>query len=478
MSYSPSFLSKSQAWKQNPKQFFPALVVVILGFAAASATFYFMRETGRNTVEKAFISSAKHYIEGLRTRMNEALLLDPEAEKISTDAEFLAFVKKQQSLIPVEGIESKLVKEQNAPSKQDNRGAAYDFTYTEIVTLGQEHWVFIATPKSGFFEHKKWPEWTALLVGFGITLLIAGYIILVIAQREVMRVEMQEKEKLHVRLESSLEELKVAIVKAEAASMAKTEFLANISHELRTPMHAIINFCNICLKGLDKDDGQIDKEKQVKNLSKIKISGERLSRLLDDLLDLSKMEAGSMHYSMRVNSIPSLLDQVISETKELASVKALTIHSNAEIYANLTAEYDQGRFQQVLINLLSNAIKFTPEGKNIYIECEKSDDEIQISVRDEGVGIPENELETVFDKFVQSSKTKTGAGGTGLGLAITKEIMEAHYGTVYAKNNAQGGATFVITFPFEQPATPRSKSLIPQHLLESVETTLPDSSAA
>ena len=142
-----------------------------------------------------------------------------------------------------------------------------------------------------------------------------------------------------------------------------------------------------------------------------------------------------------------------SEVELLAKAKDININTYYEKEEQLIIECDRDKMIQVIINLLSNAIKFTTQGKKIKIECKQSDLTLILSFSDEGLGVPENELSEIFDKFVQSSKTKTGAGGTGLGLAICKQIIEAHHGKIWAKNNEEGGASFTITIPIKQPNT-------------------------
>lgn len=248
-----------------------------------------------------------------------------------------------------------------------------------------------------------------------------------------------------IELKKALDQAQLAKDEAEYANQLKSEFLANMSHELRTPMHAIINFSRIGAKRIDR----WEKEKQLENYEKISLSGERLSNLLNDLLDLSKLESGAIDYEMRNYNIDSLLNSVISEVNILADNKSLKIRSQGKD-KQLNAECDKDKIHQVILNLLSNAIKFTPESKNITISHSIFEGKLKVSISDEGIGLPEDELEAVFNKFIQSSKTKTGAGGTGLGLAICKEIIEAHQGRIWAKNNAEGGAIFIFTIPLTQ----------------------------
>ncbi len=171
-----------------------------------------------------------------------------------------------------------------------------------------------------------------------------------------------------------------------------------------------------------------------------------LLSLLNDLLDLAKLESGYMAFGLQACSVHVLVALVVEEVQD-----QLTQHHLAMDFEPppepLSAMVDSHRFMQVIRNLLSNAIKFSPSGGRITIAMSPRASHLVITVRDQGVGIPEAELETIFDKFVQSSKTKTGAGGTGLGLAICREIMAAHQGRIWAANAPEGGAVFTVELP-------------------------------
>ncbi len=234
---------------------------------------------------------------------------------------------------------------------------------------------------------------------------------------------------------------------AEQAAKAKSEFLNNMSHELRTPMHAILSYSDMSLAGLGADEHKTIK----RYITNIRTSGKRLLGLLNNLLDLAKMQAGKMVYRPQSADLKDLIEQSLLELAPLIVEKALSI--NTEITAESTISvFDKQRLFQVLVNIIYNAIKFSEKRKTIQIQLldgqmTNGNKALCLRVTDEGPGIPESELGTVFDKFSQSSTTKTGAGGTGLGLAICQEIVEAHGGEIWAENEKTGGAVFCFSIP-------------------------------
>jgi PAS domain S-box-containing protein len=266
---------------------------------------------------------------------------------------------------------------------------------------------------------------------------------------------LQHRDHLQELVAQRTASLDKALLQARAANQAKSEFLANMSHELRTPMHAILSFSEL---GVRRTTNNAE-EKLNQYFSRISQSAERLLHLIDDLLDLSKLEAGRMELHYAPTNLSALIDGVRCQLESLIHKRNLTFSLEACTEAKAVS-VDRKRIEQVIHNLLSNAIKFSPDNGSIQVSITPAQlhrgrrvqdtgflPAISIRIADSGIGIPETELENVFDKFVQSSSTKTGAGGTGLGLAICQEIVSQHRGTITAANNIGSGACFTVTLP-------------------------------
>ncbi len=238
-----------------------------------------------------------------------------------------------------------------------------------------------------------------------------------------------------------------------AANRAKTEFLANMSHELRTPMHGILGYARLGLKR----SNNVPRIKLMEYFQLIEDSGKRLMSLLDNVLDYSKLEVGKMRYDIKKDNLLPIINEVTTELSPLAHEKGLMFDLRTR--ENAVAYYDADKIRQVLRNILFNAIKFSNKNSKIRIHCQKiftaiGIQQLQISVQNSGVSIPKNELDTIFDKFTQSTATSTGAGGTGLGLAISKQIMEDHGGSIWAESNSGDVTTFRFLLPCSKRLQP------------------------
>jgi len=228
---------------------------------------------------------------------------------------------------------------------------------------------------------------------------------------------------------------------AERSNAAKSEFLANISHELRTPLQSILGFAEL---GTSRAN---DQPRLQGMFSTIHGAGQRMLGLVNNLLDLSRLESTVGEINLRPQDIEPALRAVVDELQPLAMARQITLQVPAQPLA-MWATADGQRLQQVLRNVLANAIRFAPQASTISLDWQAGPDgQWRVRVRDHGPGIPADELDAIFEAFVQSTRTKDGSGGTGLGLAICRKIMAGHHGSISAHNHPEGGAVFEIHLP-------------------------------
>ena len=233
---------------------------------------------------------------------------------------------------------------------------------------------------------------------------------------------------------------------AEAVSALKTEFIANISHELRTPLTLILGFSELGQRRT------AEQPRLTAMFNDIQGAGQRMLALVNDLLDLSKMDASFGTTDLQREDVVPQVRALLDEMRPLAAVRQIGLRGHGWVDPH-PARINVFRFQQVLRNVLANAIRFSPADATVDVRWSRgADGGVHVSVADRGPGIPAGELDAIFDAFVQSSRTKDGAGGTGLGLAICRRIMAAHGGRIWAENGEGGGAVFHIELPPADPA--------------------------
>jgi signal transduction histidine kinase len=229
----------------------------------------------------------------------------------------------------------------------------------------------------------------------------------------------------------------------EVANKHKSEFLANMSHELRTPLNAIIGFSEVLL---DKMFGEVN-EKQFDYLKDIHESGRHLLSLINDILDLSKIEAGRMELELSSFHLPTAISNAMTLVRERAQRHGIQLGSELDpALGELNA--DERKVKQILVNLLSNAVKFTPDGGRVHVSAAKVNGVVEVNVRDTGIGIAPEDQAVVFEEFKQVGRdTLRKAEGTGLGLTLTKRLVELHGGEIRLESAPGKGSTFSFTLP-------------------------------
>jgi len=228
----------------------------------------------------------------------------------------------------------------------------------------------------------------------------------------------------------------------EVASRHKSEFLANMSHELRTPLNSIIGFSEVLSEGMF---GEVN-AKQAEYLRDILESGQHLLSLINDILDLSKIEAGRMELELTDFDLPSTVENALTLVRERALRRGITLgHEVDERLGMIHA--DERKVKQVLLNLLSNALKFTPEGGRVDVRARNHGAMAEISVTDTGVGIAPEDQDAVFEEFRQVGAASKKVEGTGLGLALSRKFIELHGGCIGISSQLGLGSTFTFTIP-------------------------------
>ena len=272
-----------------------------------------------------------------------------------------------------------------------------------------------------------------------------------------LAVALTENTRLYHELEEKSKQL-------EIASHHKSEFLANMSHELRTPLNAIIGFSDVLL---EKMFGELN-AKQTDYLQDILSSGKHLLGLINDILDISKVEAGRMELERKRFALNDVLENSLKMIHERARRHNITL--NLEVDSEIgIIEADERMIKQVIVNLLTNAVKFTPNEGRIDVSAQLKDDEVWVSVRDTGIGIAPEDQSRIFDEFQQAKQgTMKSEDGTGLGLTLAKKFVEMHGGRIWVESEMGVGSTFTFTIPI-QVSTPVAETMV-QELAQAART--------
>ncbi len=281
---------------------------------------------------------------------------------------------------------------------------------------------------------------------------------------ETLKASQDQLTSTNKSLDLKLDELALSNVALYEANKMKGEFLANVSHELRTPLNSIIGFAEVLQETLRERTGPID-EKRKRYIANIILSSRQLLEMINDLLDLAKIEAGRMDINIAPLSVSDSLEGLLNLMRPQASKRDITLQ--LKVPPNLpVVQTDAGKFQQVLFNFLSNAIKFTPEGGTVtlWAKAEPGGNvpvtHIRVAVTDTGPGIPLSMHEKVFEKFTQLDQTHTReSGGAGLGLAISKELVKLLQGSIELESQPGNGATFSVLIPLTH--TSKTSPLMP-----------------
>jgi signal transduction histidine kinase len=243
------------------------------------------------------------------------------------------------------------------------------------------------------------------------------------------------------------DELRRLYTELEAASRHKSEFLANMSHELRTPLNAIIGFSQVLR---DEMVGPVN-EKQAEYLDDIISSGNHLLSLINDVLDLSKIEAGQVELDVHPFSLREALERGVVMVRERATEHGVRVGFTADPAVEVV-DGDERRVKQVIFNLLSNAVKFTPAGGAVDVSAARVNGEVRVSVADTGPGIAREDHERIFEEFQQTETGGVQHEGTGLGLALSKRFVELHGGRIWLESEVGRGSTFSFALPIRETA--------------------------
>jgi len=244
-------------------------------------------------------------------------------------------------------------------------------------------------------------------------------------------------------LATALGQVEAKSLEVELANRHKSEFLANMSHELRTPLNAIIGFSEVLSQRMF---GEVN-PKQAEYLEDIQTSGQHLLSLINDILDLSKIEAGKMELQPSRFALGPALQSVVMMIRERAAARGIELRSSVDPDIGVV-EADERKIKQVVLNLLTNAVKFTPAGGQIHLRGKRDGDGVVVTVADTGIGIAPADQARVFEEFTQARAGESREQeGTGLGLTLSRAFVELHGGNLWVESELGKGSTFTFTLP-------------------------------
>jgi len=261
---------------------------------------------------------------------------------------------------------------------------------------------------------------------------------------DITKQQEQEQDLLH-----SNQQMIIAKEEAEKANQAKSEFLSKVSHELRTPLNSILGYAQILEEQGEKDLT----EKQLNRIRKILKAGNHLLYLINETLDLSKIESGHLAINLEPVSVKEAIEDALKIMKPLAKDKHSILYTRFHAYQEVFIEVDELRFQQILLNLLTNAIKYSPAYRDITIYTDITQHHVTISIEDKGFGIPASELNRIFEPFYRVNRLEKD--GTGIGLALVKQLVVLMNGTCGVQSEEGKGSTFWVRFPLVHPPVPK-----------------------
>lgn len=334
---------------------------------------------------------------------------------------------------------------------------------TTTISQGQKKGLIMATISStiilsidllfanGFLVNSFFENDLVLSIGFvTIAFILGEYISFENNKVQVLKMELQvvEMELQMLKLKEDVRLTNKTLLETKEHNKFITDFFSNISHELKTPLNVI--FSSLQLMNLYNENEENFIEKRKKYLDVMKQNCYRLIKLINNLLDMTKLDSGFMNAHMMNGDIVYIIEDIIMSIVSLAESKGIDIIFDTDVEEKVMA-FDEDKIERIILNLLSNALKFTNRGGKIYVTMTDMGDTIKISVKDTGVGIPDDKKGLIFGRFMQIDKTlKRNAEGTGIGLSLVKSFVELHEGNITVESEIECGSEFIITLPVKQ----------------------------